>query len=615
MDRKAIIVISISVVLLAFWPTLMQRLYPPQPLRPGQAALGSNTLAGVQSGGTNAALTAATQTTTPAGSVVSTNTVTAIVHPGALEQTLVVSNALARYTFTSHGGGLKSVELVKFPEVVACNLKGDTGPRRLATLNAKAPIAAMTLLGDPSLQGDGLFTLTATPTGVRAEKRLSGDLIILKEFQIGSNYLIRSTVRLENRSALPFNVPAQEIVTGTATPMGPLDDGSHVGFYWGRDQKVEHVAADWFRNNYMVCIPGTPRTVYQNGDTNVTWSAVHNQFFALVTIPQDPATSVVGRELHLPTPSREELAQTPNANLRPVAFQTGLVYPAVTLAANQSIEHQFSVYAGPKEYSILAKLAADFKFDLDQVMGFDQTLFGSFSGFFAKLLLLAMNSLHRLGIAYGLSIVVITVLIKLLFWPLTQASTRSMKRMQTLQPQLKALQERYKDEPAKLNKKMLEFWKENKVSPVGGCLPMLLQMPVFIGFFAMIQTAIELRGASFLWACDLTQPDTLFVIPLLAWSLPFNLMPLLMGATMLWQSSLQPVSPGMDPAQAKMMKYMPLIFLFMLYSFSSGLTLYWTVQNLLSILQMKLTRAQDVKTNGKSAIVSVSAPSGSRKKL
>jgi len=215
--------------------------------------------------------------------------------------------------------------------------------------------------------------------------------------------------------------------------------------------------------------------------------------------------------------------------------------------------------------------------------------FGWF-GFFSKGLLLAMNWLNKtLNLTYGWVIIVITFIIKTLFWPLTAASTRSMKRMASLQPQMKAMQEKYKDDPVKMNKKMMEFWKEHKVNPMGGCLPMLLQMPVFIGFFYMIQSAIELRGESWLWVADLSKPDTLFYIPGLGF--PFNLLPLLMGVTMLWQARLTPPSPGMDPMQQKMMKYMPLMFLVFLYNFSSGLTLYWTVQNLLSILQTKLTKA------------------------
>ena len=111
------------------------------------------------------------------------------------------------------------------------------------------------------------------------------------------------------------------------------------------------------------------------------------------------------------------------------------------------------------------------------------------------------------------------------------------------------------------------------------------------GFFQMVQTAIELRGATFLWACDLSKPDTIFVIPGI--NFPFNPLPLLMGVTMLWQARLQPAAPGMDPAQQKMMKYLPLMFLLMLYNYSAGLTLYWTVQNLLTILQTKLTKSKE----------------------
>jgi len=227
------------------------------------------------------------------------------------------------------------------------------------------------------------------------------------------------------------------------------------------------------------------------------------------------------------------------------------------------------------------------KNEIDRLMEF------GWFGLFSKILLTSMNGLNALGLSYALSIIAITVIIKLLFWPLTQASTRSMKRMQALQPQMKAIQEKYKDDPVKMNKKVMEFMREHKVSPLGGCLPVLLQVPVFIGFFQMVRTAIELRGASFLWACDLSRSDTIFVIPGVNFNV--NPLPLLMGLTMFWQARLTPPAPGMDPVQQKMMKYFPLIFLFILYDYSAGLTLYWTVQNLLSIAQTKLTRISEEK--------------------
>ncbi|MGI8965344.1 MAG: membrane protein insertase YidC, partial [Limisphaerales bacterium] len=193
------------------------------------------------------------------------------------------------------------------------------------------------------------------------------------------------------------------------------------------------------------------------------------------------------------------------------------------------------------------------------------------------------------GLTYAFAIICITIIVKLLFWPLTNASTKSMKRMQALQPQMKAMQEKYKGEPQKLSRKQMEFYKEHKVNPVGGCLPMLLQIPVFFGFYKMLQSAIELRGASFLWACDLSQQDTIAHVA----GFPVNPMPLIMGATMLWQAHLTPAAPSADAAQQKMMKYMPLMFIVFLYNREAGLTLYWTVQNLLTILQTKLTKAKE----------------------
>ena len=162
-----------------------------------------------------------------------------------------------------------------------------------------------------------------------------------------------------------------------------------------------------------------------------------------------------------------------------------------------------------------------------------------------------------------------------------------------------------------MNKKLMEFMRENKVSPLGGCLPMLVQMPVFFGFFTMMRSAIELRGAHFLWVADLSKPDTLFMIPGL--NFPFNLLPLLMGVTMLWQTHLTPPSPGMDPAQQKMMRYMPLMFLVIPLQFLGGLALYWTVQNLLTILQTKLTKDSSPVAVAAPATASVLTPRQKRR--
>ncbi|MEK7707905.1 MAG: membrane protein insertase YidC, partial [Verrucomicrobiota bacterium] len=576
MDRKSIIVIAGCMGLIALWSmVIVPKLYPPKPV----THHATNEVSAAAS-----APTATTSHVTQAATSVPPPVVAPPAPPKPVfvasgdEETRVFANDNARYTFTSHGGGLKLVELLKYPETVSRTRKKQPLTNNLAELNAHVSIPVLAVLGDESVQGDGIFTLTTSAKGVRAEKTLTNGLRIVKEFQPTTNYLVSATVRLENTSGAPLKLPAQEWTIGTATPMGPddKDAAQNMGLMWYDGAAKEEITAAWFDNaSFLSCVGVSakqPRSEYVAGTSNVFWASVHNQFFALVAMPKEPAQQIVSRPVELPRPGDDEVpANQKNAPL-PKGLQTGFVYPSVTLDPGKAVERHFNLFAGPKEYRTLARIANRFQNNVDLIMGF-----GGFFGFFSKALLLGMNWLHNtFNLGYGWAIIAITVIIKVLFWPLTQASTRSMKRLAALQPQMAAIKEKYKDDPVKMNKKTMEFMKENKVSPLGGCLPMVLQMPVFIGFFYMIRSAIELRGASFLWVADLSKADTLFMIPGL--NFPFNLLPLLMGVTMLWQSHLTPPSPGMDPMQQKMMRYMPLMFLVFLYNYSSGLALYWTVQ-------------------------------------
>ncbi len=589
MDRTSVIVVVVCIALIGLWTmVIVPRLYPPH-AQPASLQQQTNAPAmpapSAPAGQAQPAAPTAPATPAPARPE--------FIAQGE-EQTLVLTNANARYTFTSLGGGLKRIELLHYPETVVRGRRRTVAmTNKLAELNALVSVPVLAIVGDTNVQGDGVFTLTRTEGGVRAEKDLGNGLRIIKEFQPTTNYLVAATVSVTNAGGAPVQLSAQEWIVGTATPMGADDDGHAVGLMWYDGHDEQKIDAMWFENRTLGCFPGVPRSEYRAGLSNVVWVSAHNQFFALIAMPQSAAPQVVARPVPLPAPPADNGRAT-RAPTTPVGVQMALAYPPVQLQPGESLERRVHFFAGPKEYRTLARLANRFHNEVDRVMGF-----GGFFGFFSKALLLSMNWLHQsFKIGYGWAIVVITIIIKLLFWPLTAASTRSMKRLQALQPQMKAIQEKYKDDPAKMNRKLMEFMKEHRVSPLGGCLPMLLQMPVFIGFFYMIRSAIELRGARFLWVADLSKPDTLFVIPGLSFipflstpeGLPFNLLPLLMGATMLWQSHLTPASPGMDPVQQKMMRFMPLIFLVFLYNFSSGLTLYWTVQNLLTILQTKLTR-------------------------
>ncbi len=576
MDRKSIIGLVASIALLLLWFPLVNRLYPPKP-----APLGSTNLtAAAQAPGTrtNTEEPAAPQRSTPVLEQAPQRTWAT---PGEPEQTLLLSNSNANYTITSHGGGIKVIELLQFPESVGQSkrVRAQTKPTQL---NAQADLPATALIGSPAIEGDGIYQLTRTREGVRATQELTNGLVITKDFILGTNYLIAVKLSLENRGTTTLTLPPHEWVVGTAAPMGPRDDGRGVGaqYYNGSDRKAVD-GASYFAKTKFMCMPRVPPAEYRSVETNIVWAAAQNQFFSLVAMPDEPAQGVVVRRLDLPLTLNAQGMPNP---VRPQGYETAMVFPEVTIEPRKSVEHTVQIFAGPKEFRTLATLGDQFKNKVDLVMGYS-----GFFGFFSKGLLLAMNWLHdTLWLSYGWAIVVITIIIKLLFWPLTQASTRSMKRLQALQPQMKAIQEKFKDDPTKMNRKTMEFMRENKVNPMGGCLPMVIQIPVFIGFFQMIQSAIELRGAQFLWVRDLSSPDTLFTIP--GTGFPFNLLPLIMGVTMFWQARLTPPSPGMDPTQAKMMRYMPMIFMVFLYNFSAGLTLYWTVQNVLTILQTKLTK-------------------------
>jgi YidC/Oxa1 family membrane protein insertase len=583
MDKTGIIVVSICALLLGWWFIEQQKISKQQALyaQTNQVAIAQSQLAATNASAA-ATFTAATTSMVTTPVIFDTN---------APEQTIVLANAKARYTFTSRGGGLKLVELLAYPQTISARWTSKPGAQTngVASLNTLALVPSLAVLGDASLVGDGNFVLAKMADGVRVEKYFTNGLRLVKEFHLGSNYLVHTSIRLENTTDKPLALPAQEVVVGTATPMDADDNGQAEGAMWsdGTSSATDQPLTAFSGGG---CSRSAPKTEIIAGANNVAWAAAHNQFFALMAMPKERAQQMIARPVTLP-----QFANVTETNTTlPRGIQTTLLYPAGTLTANSAIERTIVLFAGPKEYRTLADIGAQFQNRADDVMGF-----GSIYGFCAKPLLLAMNWLHdvtRLG--YGLVIVLLTILLRAIFWPLTAKSTRSMKRMQALAPELAALKEKYKDDPQKQTAKTWELYKKHKVNPMSGCLPMLVQMPVFFGFFTMIRSAIELRGAHFLWAADLSKPDTLFMIPGLSFipfistpeGLPFNLLPLLMGGAMLWQSHLTPPSPGMDPGQQKMMRYMPLMFLAFLYNYSAGMALYMIVSTLASVLQTKLTK-------------------------
>ena len=177
---------------------------------------------------------------------------------------------------------------------------------------------------------------------------------------------------------------------------------------------------------------------------------------------------------------------------------------------------------------------------------------------------------------YGIAIIILTIIVRLLLFPLTYKGMKGMKRMQQLAPRMKKIQEKYKDNREKLNQEMMELYRKNKVNPLGGCLPLLLQIPVFIALYSALSGAVELRHAPFmLWLSDMSAPDGLGITPIL------------MGVSLYFQQKLTPTAATMDPMQQKIMQYLPLVFTIFTFTFPAGLTLYWLTSNLLSIAQQQ----------------------------
>ncbi len=236
---------------------------------------------------------------------------------------------------------------------------------------------------------------------------------------------------------------------------------------------------------------------------------------------------------------------------------------------------RLGLYFGPKEIDRLNRLGHHLS---------KAIYFGWFDPI-AKPLLYVLKFFYRYTKNYGIAIIVLTVLIKIAFWPLAQKGAKSMKTMQKIQPKLSKLKEKYGDDKEKLNKELMQLYKTYKVNPMSGCLPMLLQIPVFFGLYKVLLQSIAVRHAPFmLWINDLSAPDRLMIpgvnIPYLG-GLP--VLTLLMGASMYLQQKMSPSS--LDPTQAKVMQFLPLIFTFMFINFPSGLVLYWLVNNILSIAQ------------------------------
>ena len=561
MDRKSWIAITLSVAGLFAWQWYVSKYYKPQ-LTQANAATASATPAPMA---------------TPAADSTPLPTPPAEATIAARAESL--SNENAEFTFNNGTGGIEQVVLRMH--------KGENESHVSLNRSRSMPIGGLGFNPGEVLGGFEMATDPAKGEATFSCKQ-SGGLEITKRFAVpmGANkekpYAITLDVTFKNPGTAPLQVPEFFIGTGGAAPLHVNDLPMYTCLNWAHGGSMTNIDVNWFSAS-SVPIIGIPihdqRPLYEETKPDIEWVAVTSQYFCTIITPKDATQSHSVWSMRFDAPKLNDTAN--------FGIQGGLKSRGFTLAAGEVVTRSFEIYAGPKELPLLRKLGAT----QDKVMNF-----GIF-GFVSEFLLWSMNGLHVLLGNYAASIIVLTILIKSVLWPVQNKATKEMRKMASLSPKMTEMREKHKDNPQKLNEETMKLYKEYGVNPFSGCLPMLIQIPIFFGFYAMLGTAIELRNSSFFWVVDLSQPDT--ITHLLGF--PINILPLLMAGTMVWQMIITPKTG--DAMQQRIFYFMPIIFLVFCYNYASGLALYWTTQNLFSIVQLYFTRNQPLPTLEKKSTI------------
>jgi YidC/Oxa1 family membrane protein insertase len=579
MDRTAWIVVALCVVGLVLWEIYLAKQMTPRPapvsVAPGQ---------------TSAAATPVILAPSPSPTPVAEAAPSSEPTPSFAEKLETLRNSDVELRLTNRGGGIKEAVLLK--------QLAEKGQRVVLNSDQSAPIGA--ILEQPSAPTLPEFTASAESNStVQFERTTAEQVVVRKKFffekspENKDNYVIEMDVDLENRGDKPYQSGGYFVALGSAAPIHPRDYPAYTRLVWciRKDISIfggaKGIDAGWFGSSagFLGLGQRAARSYYQQTVADAEWVAVSNQFFTTLVAPlTDKANGVWGR--------RFDIERSPDPKL--LGIEGALGMPGFQLQPGQTYSARFEIYAGPKLYHRLAQLPQNEAEVMD---------FGMFK-VVCQFLLNFMNLLHSWLHDYGLAILALTTVIKLTLWPIQNKANRSMRQMAALSPKMQELREKYKDDPTRMNQEVMKLYKQYGINPVGGCLPMMIQIPIFFGLFKMLGQAVELRNAKFLWVKDLSQPDTIAHLPLLGW--PINIIPLCMAATQIWLMAMTPKTG--DPTQRRVMMFTPLIFLFICYNFAAALALYYTTQNLFSILQFYQNRNQPMPKLEKVA------PAGKRKR-
>ncbi|HET9917018.1 MAG TPA: membrane protein insertase YidC [Candidatus Binatia bacterium] len=528
MDKRALIGIALSVLVLVGYQEFISRYYGPSPTVPAPAAEKTDAAA-PPSGATPAAPGAVPAQVAPT-----------IALPGQAARNIQVETDNYIAVFTSHGARLKSFQFKSYR--ASADTKSPLQEIIATAKDVPLPLGvrwqAPAPFDDASLSysvqgGDLKLTGEAKGTLVFQGQTADGATISKSLTFTGNLYPIQFDVAVQSAAA---NAPVPEVFLTEKSDHTVVNPGAPFeGFVALVDNKIKREATVDASKGHEF-----------SGD--VAWAGFGHTYFFVALMPENGAGHKV------------------SVRQNGAALVASLSGPAAG--------GRYRLFIGPKELELLKSVGKDI----------DRAIDHGYFGFVSVPLLYVLHFFHRFTGSYGIDIIILTVLIKLIMWPLTHKSFSSMKSMQKLGPQMEKLKERFANDKEKLNKEIMDLYKRNGVNPLGGCLPMAMQFPVFIGLYNALSTPIELRHAPFMWIQDLSRPDW-EALPFMfsGWHLGIPILTIVMGATMFIQQWMTP-SVG-DPNQRKIMMLMPLMFTFMFVSFPAGLTVYWLVNNVLSIAQ------------------------------
>ena len=574
MDKKntviGVLLIAAAFVAIYFSPKPV----PPPPVAPAVQAAAAPAAVATSPGG-SAPASASPAVAAPAPSN-PTNAAFVAVSGDAANVTLTtLANNFIAVRFTDFGGAIRDVAYTprdRHDKPIYPAELGGSAPFVFNALHADPMLAFVDFPGlDRNVRYD---RVSETSTEVVYRTVLDGRIEVTRHYWLapdksdgGDPYRLHHETTFRNLTAQTAPLPRVALSIGTAAPADIRDLGDQLttGYSTGKDQAFP-ARRGLEGGSGFFGMGASEQKASITSPGPVVWTTVGNKFFTTILTPTEPAAGLVTRRVKL-------FSDLPDTNLNAYGLTGATQFDLKPLAAQGETRLALDFYVGPKEYSRLANRTV-FKADEDKVMQF-----GMFH-FFSELLVTLMGWMHRLVPNWGIAIVLTTLSLKVVSLPLTIKASRSMKRMAKLQPFMTAIREKYKDNPAKQQTAMMELYKEHKVNPMGGCLPMLIPFPFFIGFFSMLRSTAELRFAPFLWASDLSAPDTVGHI----FGVPLNILPLILGAVTIMQMRLTP-QPTVDKAQATMMKVMPIFFVWICYNYSCALSLYSTTNGIFTIFQ------------------------------